>query len=242
MHAGSTVALSPKQVDMGDDGIYSANAGQRWLLGKWGEFIASVKAQTKGRRLVLVLGGDLVDGARHHGTFQSWGTPQAQVAAAVELLLPLANIASKIYGLRGTPCHAGESGADDAAVIKELGGKAAYRWQLEIDDTLFDVAHHGRRDGRVWTEGNAGLAEIRKARLAGRSPHYIIRHHVHKHDLIAHSGITFAACPSWQLQTEHGRRIDPANIDDIGGLIWTKSDGLRPLLYHPKPDPVTKVN
>jgi hypothetical protein len=245
LHVGSSVAVCPPQVDMGDDGIYSATELQLWLYDKWQKFTAEIVGRRE--KIVLVLMGDLVDGPRHHNTFQSWGTAQAQVCAAVELLRPLANVAGKVYGVKGTTCHGGASGQDDVAVVKELGGETKYRWRLAIDgtDALWDVAHHARRDTRETTIGNSAMGIIRQAELrcnrtGEQRPDYIIRGHAHEADVLTHNGITCGLCPAWKLQDEYTRKLDAASLADIGGLLW-QNGKLTSLLYPPAPDPITVV-
>jgi hypothetical protein len=243
LHVGSTVAVCPPRVDMADDGIYSATELQLWLFQQWLKFVETVKA--KREKIILVLMGDLIDGARQHGTFQSWGTTQAQINGACELLRPLAGIAKSVYGVRGTTCHSGASGQDDAAVTKELGGECRYRWRIDIGEQLFDIAHHARRDTREHTVGNACMGIIRQTRLRcartqERVPDYIIRAHAHECDILAHQGITAALCPAWKLQDEYTRKLDAASLADIGGLIW-QNGKLSPILYPPDPDPITVV-
>ena len=244
LHVGSSVALCPPQVDMGDDGIHTATDLQLWILDKWRKFTETVLQRRE--KIILVFLGDLVDGARHHGTYQTWGTQQAQNGAAVELLRPLANVAYQIYGTAGTACHSGMSGQDDRAIVKELGGVTEYRWRLDIEGKLFDVAHHARRDTSETTQGNSAMSLIRQCELrcnrtGERRPDYIIRGHAHECDDITHRGITAALCPGWKLQDEYTRKLNPASLADIGGLIW-ENEKIVPYLYPPNPDPVTVVN
>ena len=222
-----------------------ANELQLWLLERWLIFTDIVLR--KSDPYILILLGDLVDGARQHGTFQTWGTQQAQNAAAVDLLRPLANRAYKVMGVRGTNCHGGMSGQDDAAIVKELGGETRYRWRIEIEGTdgLWDIAHHARRDTREHTLGNSAMSIVRQtllrcARTGERKPDYVIRGHAHECDILSHQGITAALCPGWKLQDEYTRKLDPASLADIGGLIW-ENGKLTPYLYPPDPDPITRV-
>lgn len=250
-HIGSTVGLCAKTVEL-EDQSYPASDGQLWLLEHYEDFKKQVKAAAYGKQVILILGGDLKDGARHHGTFQTWGTDIEQVRAAVQLLLPLANLASDIYGLKDTQCHGGMSGADDAAIVKELGGECRYRWRLDIEGLLFDVAHHSRRDAREWALGGSTLSLLRNTvarceKYHERKPDFVIRGHGHQFDVLEQYDkatdhtMTAVRCPAWQLATENTRRIDPASLADIGGLLWTRESGLRPILYKGKPDPVTVV-
>ena len=245
-HTGSTVALCPPRVDMGEDGIYAANGVQVWLLEQYKKFIDVVKMYPAPR--VLVLLGDLVDGARQHGTFQTWGTAQSQVSGAIEVVQPLANLCEVTYGVTGTQCHGGMSGSDDAVVIREFGGKQAsrYRWRLRIEGKLFDIAHHAGRDKKETTFGNSAMGLLRQTRLrcdrtGEEKPDYIIRGHAHQADIITHNGMTAALCPGWKLQDEYTRKLDLASLPDVGGLIWEKEAGLVPVTYVPAPDPITEV-
>lgn len=245
LHVGSSVAVCPPLVDMGEDGNYAARGVQLWLLERWRDFTREVIALAGGKKIILVLLGDLIDGPRQHGIYQTFGTARVQRDAAVELLRPLANISSAIYGCFGTRCHGGDSGENDGTVVKELGGECRYRWRLDIGGRLWNVAHHARRDSREWTQGNSTLAILRGTalrcdRTGERRPDYIVRGHAHEADVLTHNGMTAALCPSWKLTDEYTRKLDPASLPDIGGLIW-QNEKLTPLLYPPAPDPITVV-
>ena len=78
-------------------------------------------------------------------------------------LTKLLNYADEAYFLRGTPAHVGgqskleERVSDDFTNTIRHSDAAATWWHLRLDvnGTLFDVAHHGSVGRLPWTKGNA---------------------------------------------------------------------------------------
>src|SRR4051812_33561858 len=105
IHAGHQSALSTP--------AHHATPDNELLYTHWQAMIARVKVEAKGRPLILLIGGDATEGA-HHGLSGLWTTSVKEMRDdAIALLLPLANMAHMIYGLRGTSVHAGPNGDDD---------------------------------------------------------------------------------------------------------------------------------
>jgi hypothetical protein len=220
LHAGHIAAVAPVGLSSSDDSAQ--------LLAHWQTMTARVLAEAKGRELVLMLGGDLVEGV-HHGGHELWSTTYKQQRdAAVSLLLPLANRAAAVYGLRGTSTHAGSEAEDDQTVCEALGAKTAnYVWQMEIAGQRLYWSHHGVGVARDPQNESNGLYQDTKRHYEGAIhrgqpvPHLIVHHHAHfsPAPVTAH-GITAAVCPCWKAQDEHGAKIGPERTPDIGVLVW----------------------
>jgi hypothetical protein len=227
-HVGSTVGLSPKRFRIDESNVHEASESQLLILDFWHEFWKRRKKD--GRPLVLVLGGDMVDGD-HHGTFQIWSQDElVQVDASVELLKPAVNLADKAFLLRGTSAHVGQSGRYDSRVARELGVPVYYHLQLNVSGVLFDLAHHGPGTGkRIWNLGNVARLYARHVAMSHilrgvRAPDCVIRGHVHKciHETIRDNGHSteMIIAPSWQLKTEFAYRVSTEDdLADIGGVI-----------------------
>lgn len=227
-HVGSTVGLSPCHWKIDEDNIHKASKSQLALYKFWTQFW--LRRKKDGRPMIVILGGDLVDGD-HHSTLQLWTNDELiQVDAAVDLLKPIVNTAKKAYLLRGTTAHVGQSGRFDSLVARELGIPAFYHLRLNVDNVIFDLAHHGPNIGkRTWNLGNSvrnyGRSIVMANMMQGRTPsQVIIRGHVHRmcHETIRDGNHTTEVliAPSWQLKSEYAYRVDTENdLSDIGGVV-----------------------
>jgi len=234
LHVGSTVGICPKQYTVDEGNIHLASEHQLFLLDFWAEFWKRRKKD--GRSIILILGGDIVDGD-HHDTLQVWTQDELiQVDAAVQLLLPIVTLAKKTYLLRGTAAHVGQTGRYDSRVAKELGINAYYHLRLNVGGVLFDLAHHGVGVGkRIWNIGNMARSYGRSIAMANilhnrPIPDVVVRGHVHRkcHETVRDGEHTTEVIisPSWQLKTEYAHRVSTEDdLSDIGGVIVGVDNG-----------------
>jgi len=221
-----------------DDGeTYEASKAQLWLWQCWNDYWANVQARKKrGDRLIVILNGDVVDGANHHGTNQTVSSSGSdEVRLAVQVLEPIKKMSDKIFIVRGTPSHVGVAGQQEEMVGQIIksekdGERSTFDFlPLEIDNLLFHFAHHGRVGGTPTTRHNATLKAasehiLNAARLGRKPADVLVRSHAHK---FADSGDNFPTrciqSPAFQLATGYIYRIAPDenNIADIGGLLFT---------------------
>ncbi len=119
LHAGSTLGLHPEAGSTLDDGgTYHPNKGQRWLWAKWLDYWAQVKA-VRGKRLAIILNGDLVDGAHHNTTQVSSGNPVIQAEICRAVLEPAFALKPDcIIVTRGTEVHVGGSASEEESIAK----------------------------------------------------------------------------------------------------------------------------
>src|SRR5512139_2836879 len=59
LHINSTVAVCPPTVNLDDGGSYHATPAQRWLWECWKDAWRKIREQAAGRRVVLLINGDL---------------------------------------------------------------------------------------------------------------------------------------------------------------------------------------
>lgn len=234
LHVGSTIGLSPCHWPIDEKNIHHASKAQLRIYKFWTQFWKRRKED--GRPIVLVLGGDLVDG-NHHGTHQIWTLDEiTQSEAAVSLLKPIVDISKKTYLLKGTTAHSGQSGRFDDLVAKELGVPSYYHLRLKAGGVLFDLAHHGVGAGkRAWNMGNAvrnyGRSIMMSNVLQHRPPpQVVIRGHTHVacHETVHDGDYTteVIVAPSWQLKTEHSHKISSeSDLGDVGGVIVGVDNG-----------------
>lgn len=240
MQIGSTVALSPKKFTLPEGNRFKPNGLQRTINSFWDSFWK--RRWELGIQTVVCFGGETID-ANHHGTFQIW-TPDetSMIDAAVEVLLPVVNKATKCFWIGGTAAHSGQMSRWDRTVMKELGvstlcsNQVEYRNRATISGVIFDLAHHGPPvSKKVWTKEN-GVRSYAKNVLLGclsrkrQPPDIIIRGHVHiqsKQEVSLGEYTTrIAISPSWQMKTQFVYQIDSENdISDIGGIVAIIEDG-----------------
>lgn len=242
LHVNSTVALCPPLFTLDDGGTYKASREQRWIWRQWTDYWQQVKARRAGRRLVIMLNGELADNNYHPTTQLITRNPADMLRLSAEALRPALSLLmdnDAVYVMRGTEAHSGMSSHLDEEVAQDIGatgpgGDIASHWRLRatVDGVRFDVAHHPPGGGGrlPWTRGNfanrlAAMTIFDCAERGTRAPHLLIRGHVHRPDDSYDRYATRAlVLPAWQLQTSYGHRIggDPL---PIGGLIVTADNG-----------------
>ena len=239
LHVGSTIGLSPPLVSLDDGGTHRTGKEQRWLWHNWLEFCTKAvdQAETWRADLITVFNGDMTEGV-HHGSTQiiGGGNKTTQMKMAYEVIRPLVDYSVQVFVVRGTEPHVGKSAsleekiADDLTNIERHSKEKASWWHLplEVNGTLFDIAHHGSLGRLPWTKPNAvnriaGEVIIQYAESGDKQPAVVLRAHLHQHadTFQNYSTIRVIAMPGWQLATAHVHRIAPGSVADIGGLIFT---------------------
>lgn len=247
LHCGSTVGLHPDlPTPLDDGGTYHPTPAQQWLWECWLTYWAEVMAASRGKRLVVLLNGDLVDGD-HHGTAQIVSRhPGVQFDVLLRCLaVPLHLDPAAVIIVRGTESHVGSSGAVEEGVARSLRGQGVNvvpcpdtrtgSWWHFVGDfgpVRISATHHGRIGQRPWTKGNVSnnlAAQIfyEHAARHERWPDIALRSHYHKH---ADSGDSHPTrviqTPAWQLATAYAHRVAADSLADIGGLsIVVDADG-----------------
>lgn len=247
LHVGSATAICPPTAVLGEGHTVAASESQRWLWDLWKDFWQRVKRRRqRGCKLVVVLNGDLVEGA-HHALASGYVTPNvAEQLELSDLVLdaPLSLKPDGVFIVRGTETHVGPSAAWEELLASRLSARLVpvvvnpetesrswWHLRLNVEDVKFDIAHHTRGFARPWTRGVAAsiAAEIlaEYAIDAELPPHVVVRSHLHR---VSDSGETFpnlrvVTLPGWQLHTPYTRRIAPESLADIGGLIVSADGG-----------------
>ena len=232
LHVGSYSGLCRPMVTLDQGGQYQASDFQKALYQAWARFWQEAKEQRRGRKLIVLLLGDLMELPGRAGV---WATSLDEALRECQSLLE--EVRSwvrwdELYVLRGTPFHVGEGGGPEETLARALGAvpegdlHARYRLQLEVEGYLIDAAHHAWGATRQWTISAAPgrlAAEILAscAELGLPVPNLVLRAHNHR---VADTGDTFANirviyCPAWQGVTAHAMKRGLVRPADIGGVV-----------------------
>jgi len=223
-HAGGSTALAVPEFETEDHQIVRASPGQRWLWGRWQEFLQLVEERAGKRPVVGIHLGDAIEG-NHHRTVQALPNLFDQEKMALDVLAPLRKLCNRFYMVRGTEAHDGEGAQSLSRLARELDADAVdWELRLKIGGVLGLYVHHGRVGSRPWTTGATNVAAeimVRSAERGEEIPRFVFYGHRHRVD---DSGSRFQnirviACPAWQLSTAYGWKVGPFSLADVGGVI-----------------------
>jgi len=234
LHCGSTVGLTPPDYPLLDDGAWKLNRVQDWIWQQWSGFVSWAKTYADDRPLVLLLNGDLIEGL-HHGTKEVvHADPGIHARMAVDCLLPLARIATRIYVVRGTGAHVGHSSEDSIArtlgAVSDGGIFAKHHWMFRVKDTVVSAKHHISTSSRRALRGTSlsiNLEEERAecAAASYQMPDLLIRSHRHVYGHYSTEESQIVVTPAWQALTSYGWKVVPNAVPRIGGVMidWNLS-------------------
>lgn len=235
-HFGSNTAPAPEKFEVhtarpNETVTQTANKIQNDLREKWDDYwqyvfnLAGITPTHRKHRLVVINGGDVMDGD-HHGTYQIIREPQDQFVIANTMMGEAHKQADVRVGIIGTPAHAGQEGNSEynfyqANNYQHIGQQLS----VEIDGVLFDLAHHVSGSKRQSNSSAARVAAdvaLSYYQAGKRAPNYVLRGHVHMLDDSGYRvrGTRCIFAPSWQLRTTYGYRVANTGLSDIGGLVF----------------------
>jgi hypothetical protein len=235
-HINSLTGIAMPDTPLEGGGKYQPNKLQLWLYERFNDFITTVgkvQAETKPTATILVLTGDIVD-INLKDPLDLITQNEAQVVRhGVDILEPLVSLADTRFFLKGTPVHVKQAGMLEELVAQRLGfwydypTKAFTRWllHLQIDDVLFNIAHHGRAGRTAWTAMNpmmnfAANLLIESISAKRRAPDVVIRAHNH---LFLDTGqalpIRVIQAPCWQFPNSYVFKQNIVRRPSIGGLL-----------------------
>lgn len=252
-HAGSPVGLLPGgQWSFVNGGYHNPDTTQRMITRLWVDSWEKVAKARKGKRLVIVNVGDAVEGM-HHNTTQVI-TPRVDEhermhIASMGRALDIVNFDEKkgdlLYYVGGTPSHVGQGGQSEERIARDLGAvpmvaptlpdgeDGTYLWPrllLDVNEKLFDIAHHGAGMGtRPWTRSNPMRGKLQSVYFeamerGSKPPNVWIRAHRHVkvHDIFMSSTglrIDGFVTPAFQSKTEFGYKVAGDMLASMG-LLW----------------------
>ena len=235
LHCGSTVALTPPDYPMLDDGAWKLNRAQEWIWDRWSAFSKWVKEYRDGRRMVLLLNGDLIEGVHHGSKEIVHADPGIHARMAADVLKPIAAMASRIYVVRGTFAHVGHSAEDSIGkalgAMSDQGVYSKFHWMFRVRDTVISAKHHISTSSRRALRATALSINLEEERAecaaAGYPmPDLLIRSHRHVYGHYATEQSQIVVTPAWQVLTSYGWKVVPNAVPRIGGVMidWSKTD------------------
>src|SRR3990167_697316 len=235
-HTNSKVGLSSALVELDEGGTYYYNKLQNWLLANFTKFVEHVSLhKAAGHRIILVLNGDIVDMNSKDPIGLINQNPAFAVRHALEVLQPLTRLAEKIFVVRGTPVHTGDTSYLEELIAEALGAETNQEttnrshWvlNLKVGDVLFNVAHHGRTGQRAWTVLGPLMSFgsemiIESVRQGVKPPDVIIRSHKHIHlDTGEALPVRDIQLPCWQFPTAFVVKHNIVRLPSFGGVLIT---------------------
>lgn len=238
LHMGCRFGLCPPNFRLDGGGSYRRSALQNTLWLWWNEFWNEfVPHATKGEPYAIAINGDMVDGRHHRSTTQISQNLADQRRMAETVLAPLMDKArGLVYGIRGTPAHAGESSEDEESIAEHLGfvedddgHHMRNELNIRVGRALVNLMHHIGTTGRQAYESSGPMAELTEmlaaaAKWGYHPPDLVVRSHRHTHIEVvipthryrAHVLVT----PGWQGKTPFVWKINARVVPpQFGGIV-----------------------
>lgn len=251
-HFGSSVAPWPRHHIVVDGGEHRASKPQLWLNKCLKD--ATKDVQKLRPKPIVVLNGDLVQGAHERDAQLCTTKISIQQDVAISMLEPLVKASKETYAIRGTPWHAGKSGESEDAIAKDLGmkenpeTKEATWAQLFLDvGCVIHFAHGIGVSSNPAYEATGPLKTLVILRqelqtITRNAPDIkaIVRSHRHRYIHIdTVSGEHAIVTPGWQLQTEFVISKGLPTLPHIGWVLlsWDGKDLTVKPRFYPLPGP-----
>lgn len=247
IHAGSSLALCPAEINLDDGGKYLPSKVQSWYWENWCAFWKRTQ-ERRGQldaELYIVLNGDLVDGQVKNSTQILSGNPNAQAAVFnAAVAIPRALKPDRLVICRGTEAHVGNSASAEERIADglwrngdpiirniETNTSSWWHWVAELNGVKVDITHHGRIGQREHTRGSqvvlyAHDIHLTYTKRGERPPDLALRAHNHKwadsFDAVKPRVIGTGA---WQAGSGYVHKVQPDSLADCGGVLVTIQDG-----------------
>ncbi len=234
-HINSTIGLCNNPIVLADGGSYSPSFGQKWLAEQWKDFWQESSTFLDNESVtekILILNGDIVDLNTHSQHQLITPNESTIVKIAYDMLSPICEKYDTVYFIKGTEAHVKQSGELEELLGVMLhtktnettGEHTHWRLNLNVDDVLFNIEHHGKVGTKDWTKltplMNLGVEHmLDAARFGYQAPDLVIRSHMHTFgDTTDNLPTRVIQNSAWQLATAFSRRIGIIRPADIGGL------------------------
>ncbi len=234
IHAGSIYGLCPPDLELVSGNTISLNPRQQWLWDAWLWAIEEVQRRCPDG-FDLVLNGDLVEGARHHGTTEVISANDADHEIAALLCLePITSLAGNKYVTLGTECH---TGGREHVIARTLGavesphGPAWESLYLRFCGTPLFATHHIGTTKRPWLDNNGIGMEMTStftnyAREGLEPPRVYCYAHRHVYGACQNATGLGIVNGAWQFLTRYGRKVVPGAVCSPSMVIldWSQEE------------------
>lgn len=243
LHCGCQLGLCPPTVSLDAGGYYQAAPLQRkmwrWWQHFWGIWVPRV---TRGEPFSVCVNGDALDGRHHRAVTQISQNLADQQRIAHEVLAPVRDLCDgRLYMVRGTEAHVGESGENEedlavllGAIPDGSGRHSRFELWIKVGNGLCHIMHHIGTSTRTAYQSSGPMGELTEefveaAKARQAPPDVVVRSHRHRHIEIRIPtenvyGIVFTT-PGWQLKTpftfKTGHRV---SLPEIGGSLIRQGD------------------
>lgn len=231
LHCGSIYGLCPPDLELVSGNVIKLNPRQQWLWDAWRWGWDQVnKICPDG--FDVIGNGDLIEGAKHHGTDEVISArDDDHIAAATILLDPIKDMARKVYITQGTECHTGSKEDVIARLLGAVESPYGPAWEslyLRFCNTPVFATHHLGTTKRPWLEGN-GLSMEMTSTMANYAreglvvPRVYIYAHRHVFSSVHTASGVGAVNGAWQFLTRYGRKVVPGSVcsPSITILDWS---------------------
>lgn len=240
-HSGGSTALFPDyRMDFDHNGKFATNHDptreQKAMFQHWLKCAEIVKAESKGKRIIIVHNGDALEGF-HHGSIQTISpiaSHQIQIHLEVfEAFLKKSGFSPKngdeLHYTSGTESH---TNWDEFGIAEHLNAQFHDELQMSVNGKNLWWTHHGANSGKGANEGDSYRTWLKSIywdclREYRTKPDAVISAHYHKsiyqtyvQDWHTIHGILL---PSWQMKTRYAYRAAPFQRNDIGMSCLTVS-------------------
>lgn len=245
LHCGCQFGLCPPEVTLDGGGVYRASELQRrvwqWWRVFWYEWVPDACEKEP---FSVVLNGDTTDGRHHNSISQISQNLSDQRRIAEQVLRPIVEqCEGRLYVVRGTEAHVGQSAEQEEMLAEELGAipnaegmHARYELLLRVGTSgRVQIMHHIGTTGSNAYETTALCKEFAEAcaeaaRWGRLPPDVVVRSHRHRHaETRVPTRDGYGICvvtPGWQLKTPFVWKIPGGRLTtpQFGGVLIRQGD------------------
>ena len=234
LHCGSVYSLMPPNFVCGDGQVIGQSPVKKWAWKQWAGIPKWVKSVTKGKRLNVIVNGDLIEGD-HHESKEIWSPATSDhVRAAIQTLDVLRPIAKAWFIVDGTECHDGDAGKAAAAHFRTRLLRTFKRKERGI---LMTVLHHFPTAGNEAARSGAYSKEIENHRSCDtkqerEATRVLIGAHRHSFGCFDEGYLLCLTTPAWQAFTRYASKVVRAENIVVGAVILEfRADKQLPIVH-----------
>ncbi len=246
-HKGTILTTWPESVLLPNGSKWPNNKVQNAISERWNEFWQYARDLAKGRKVVVIVNGDICENVFFNHHFPSGLVTLNREYHRRAAVAEIENVRKPndiwIIG-RGTPVHDGDEGQDAETIAREIGCKqnedgtySQYIIKININDVKMLFAHRiGTTTSPVSETTALTSMMVRAARATGlcgaEMPDIMGFAHRHVASAISISGHDVFVTPAWVAHGEFSYGIEPVAPAQIGGtVILINKDGSR-YIFH----------